>query len=83
MFLTKADPVCEVIFADLPRAAQTVHHVLLLVLLDEEDVEHLLLAHHAVVHWLIGAVTVKPKNVIKLDKRIITNLMADGKINPA
>ena len=36
-------------------------HVLLLVLLDEEDVEHLLLTHHAVVHGLIGAVAVKPK----------------------
>ena len=36
--------------------------MLLLVLLDEEDVEHLLLALHAVVHGLIWAVAVKPKS---------------------
>ena len=30
--------------------------------LDEEDVEDLLLAQHAVVHWLVGAVAMEPGN---------------------
>ena len=60
-------------------------HVLLFVLLHEEDVEHLLLAHHAVVHGLIGAVAVKPKRIIKLDqrRRYMKFWMADdGQIDP-
>ena len=32
--------------------------------LDEEDVEDLLLAQHAVVHWLVGAVAVEPGDKI-------------------